>query len=837
MNSSNSGDYCLRDPSFILSNGILEGDMPLNFFFTRAAFQLVLFSVLSLMMQYLLKPLGQTRYISNLVAALILGPSFIGGVAPEFVKKYVFPAEGMQVMDMAGRLGVCFWYFLMGAQIHLGPMMRNATKKSVYIGMVSMASPLLLSYASYFAVNVNLSKRLQYQVSPFFLGMYFITTTLSVMAGNVIDHKLLGTEMGNLAMTSGIFVAIATIFPLNMMIWVIPPHDKPFQPQWKLCSAAGYYGFIFLVARPVVIWISRRTLREEDVKEHHVCGVLLWSMASALITETLGAHPTTGAFFAGIILPHSPLTTMVTSRLEDFNNTLLMPPFFVLIGSQIDLLNMFSSSKGWPFVLVLLVIYLGKVGLIGLTASWYGVPLNEGFSIGFLLCSRGILDILLVYWATKSKLNKADDQEFAIMMFGIMVTNLVISPAISFFYDHPQLLRHKGSRAIQELKPDTEFRILGCIYDQQTIPSLLNLIKSSHATRYSPICLSILHLVHATSRESTVQQQSMETGGFMKGEGATSVKATFNKHNLAGWVSISHHTQLSSYSTMPEHICNAAEAGRATFLIIPFHIVKMVGTHGGVSNDPIRTINQQVLQEAPCSVGVLVDQGVDGTRAANTFHNVAVLFFGGPHDREALTYAARMVQHEPVRLTVVRFTTASPAATSYVNEDDICIQRFKMLSDSNRSISFMEQQVESGADTVSAIHGIGNMFDLFIVGRQHGPSVSAQMMSGLEAWSEYPELGTVGDLLASSDFKASAILAVQQYSWAEDYEEAENESRYHAVHAQDVPLYERQGRRHLVQEDQMSQAAYLRARRNNATRQKGVQFDEYGWNWNLGAGF
>ena len=59
-----------------------------------------------------------------------------------------------------------------------------------------------------------------------------------------------------------------------------------------------------------------------------------------------------------------------------------------------------------------------------------------------------------------------------------------------------------------------------------------------------------------------------------------------------------------------------------------------------------RSINQYVLANAPCSVEILVDKGLSGSNhlAGNQVsHHVAVLFFGGPDDREALCYGWRMV--------------------------------------------------------------------------------------------------------------------------------------------------------------------------------------------------
>lgn len=52
--------------------------------------------------------------------------------------------------------------------------------------------------------------------------------------------------------------------------------------------------------------------------------------------------------------------------------------------------------------------------------------------------------------------------------------------------------------------------------------------------------------------------------------------------------------------------------------------------------------------------------------------------------------------------------------------------------------------------------------DLFIVGR--GQGTMSPLTDGLTDWSECPELGAIGDLLASSDFETTAsVLVMHQY--------------------------------------------------------------------------
>ncbi|CAL5437039.1 unnamed protein product [Camellia sinensis] len=81
----------------------------------------------------------------------------------------------------------------------------------------------------------------------------------------------------------------------------------------------------------------------------------------------------------------------------------------------------------------------------------------------------------------------------------------------------------------------------------------------------------------------------------------------------------------------------------------------------------------------------------------------------------------------------------------------------------NDSIIYKEKVANNGEDTMAAIRSIDNtLYDLFIVGR--GQGLVSPLTAGLTDWSECPELGAIGDLLASSDFAATmSVLVVQQY--------------------------------------------------------------------------
>lgn len=188
-----------------------------------------------------------------------------------------------------------------------------------------------------------------------------------------------------------------------------------------------------------------------------------------------------------------------------------------------------------------------------------------------------------------------------------------------------------------------------------------------------------------------------------------------------------------------------------------------------------------VVVQAPCSVGVLIHH--NATRIVMPApgqwqHHVCVLFWGGPDDREALSVAARMARHPTVRLTVMRFVLAaagagrnsgsSPHATADKDRvwDEEVLGELRVENGDNERLTISEVAVRDVEQTVAMIRTVGgdDRYDLVVTGRRQ-VSATSLLDEGLAEWSESPELGVVGDMLASSDFQCPFfVLVVQQHN-------------------------------------------------------------------------
>ncbi|KAF2301855.1 hypothetical protein GH714_029896 [Hevea brasiliensis] len=208
---------------------------------------------------------------------------------------------------------------------------------------------------------------------------------------------------------------------------------------------------------------------------------------------------------------------------------------------------------------------------------------------------------------------------------------------------------------------------------------------------------------------------------------------------------------------------------RTSLIIVPFHKRFQVSDAANSHKRAIKITNENVIDKAPCSTAILVDRGPQNVQRTSlnvqSSYRVAVLFLGGPDDREALAIGARMTGHHSINLTMVRLLENGSAGDNATERrlDNEVVSEFRMATAGNYRVIYIEEMVMDGTGTTSVIRSMENCYELVIVGRHHDSR--SPLLSGLADWNDHKELGTVGDLLASSPFMdKTTILVVQQHN-------------------------------------------------------------------------
>ncbi|GAB2211418.1 hypothetical protein Drorol1_Dr00024731 [Drosera rotundifolia] len=305
---------------------------------------------------------------------------------------------------------------------------------------------------------------------------------------------------------------------------------------------------------------------------------------------------------------------------------------------------------------------------------------------------------------------------------------------------------------------------------------MVNLLNISNPTKESLVCVFVLQLLELVGhRKATLAPHNLSSKPSLNKthpEHVVDAFTIFEKQNQDN-VKVHHFIGIAPYATMHNDICTIAHDRGVSIIIVPFH--KQWGIDGRVdsSHMNIKNVNRHVLQKAPCSVGVLVDRGpIVGNSSilkGQSLFSIAMLFLGGDDDHEALAYSRRMAEHPYVRLQVIRIRPRTQISEDNQEMNDFdkeIIDDFLSSVTNKENIAYHEALVDDGVGTTGIARSLENHIDLVLVGRHHEPDSPAT--SGLAERSECPELGAIGDMLATWDFRFS-VLVMQQQPYREEY--------------------------------------------------------------------
>ncbi|KAK1267416.1 Cation/H(+) antiporter 15 [Acorus gramineus] len=775
-------------PTMITTNGIWQGDNPLNYSLPLFILQLTLIVFTTRSLVILLKPLRQPRVVAEIIGGVLLGPSVLGRFDHFAIN--LFPLRSVAVLETMAHLGLLYFLFLVGVEMDLAVLSRTG-RRGLIVAVSGMALPFAVGTSSSFLLKPHVSKNLHAGAFLLFLGVAVSVTAFPVLARILAELKLLNSELGRIAMSSALANDIAAWVLLALAI-ALTENDggasNPLASLWVLLSGAAFVAFCFFALRPAVDWVIRRTPEGEPFNEFYICTILTGVMVCGLITDAIGIHSVFGAFIFGLVIPTGPLGTVLIEKLEDFVSGILLPLFFAISGLRTNLAAITNPRTACFLVLVILVAGAAKIAGTLLVALSYSMPFREGLSLGVLMNTKGLIEMIILNIGRDKQV--LDEQSFAIMVVTSVLMTAAVVPVVTSVYRPARRLQAYKRRTlqIQRTRPDAELRMLACVHAPRNVPSIISLLEASNPTKRSPIFVYALHLVELTGRASAMlivhntASRSNTTKAPMSRAQAQSehiVHAFENYEQHAGGVSVQPLTAISPHSTMYEDVCGLAEDKRVALIVLPFHKHQTVDGAMEAANPALRGVNQGVLAHAPCSVAVFVDRGLARGGPA---HDIVMLFFGGPDDREALTYAWRMAEQPATRLAVFRFTPGDNAALAWAAGsekdpnvltvmtdaereqamDEELLAEFQMKNMGEESVAYAEVVANNGEETVAAIRSMEAVHDLYVVGRGRG--VTTPLLSGLTDWSECPELGPIGDLLASMDFSAAmSVLVVQQY--------------------------------------------------------------------------
>uniref|UniRef100_A0A7N1A2A7 Cation/H+ exchanger domain-containing protein n=1 Tax=Kalanchoe fedtschenkoi TaxID=63787 RepID=A0A7N1A2A7_KALFE len=750
--------------------------------------------VIAQLFQLVLKPLGQPGPIAQILAGVVLGPTALSNIS--FVRDFFLMKSSAEYYKTATMVGRQIIMFMMGLQMDI-PSMRRHLRPSLKVTLGSIIAPSILGAAISPYIVSQVATLSVYQFTTAIIFMLIIANTASPLVVRMVSElKLTSTRLGQLATYSSL---INDMFCLIMLVlWsAIASAKGTAEGIGKLIGATVVDLVVTFLFNRAAIFVNNSHRERSYLTNAEVLFTLAVFIVYANVNESLGQNSMLPCFFVGLMLPRDGKTTRtLLLKLSYPVYVFVLPIYFGYIGFQADILNLWNLRSAAMMVAISAAIIGGKIGGTLLACRQLKIPPLEGLVLALLLCIKGFTDLLVIDMAAPRAERALWYSEIYRLFLAAILINTLIAGFIATFILNTNS-RTFGFRhvAIEVQSPESELIILSCVHNPRHVWTMVGLIGTLTGSEQTPVLPTLVQLIElpATTNDLTFNEQDEEDEELLKGpygNDAVEINDAVDDFVAKTGVTLREGKIVSPYTSMYEDVCNLAEDLHSSVIILSFHKHQRIdGRMESDKREGIRTTNQKILRHAPCSVAILVDKG--GTAGSlqvpvqDFVQQVATLFFGGPDDREALAYSRRIGVHPHVNLTVIRFVyaptrerdSAINIATAKDDEDFMSISTdanerdmdSAFISDffnryvTSGQIGFVEKYVNHGADTVSVLKDMGDMYSLFIVGK--GGRDDCPMTTGLSDWEECPELGKIGDLLASSDlYAAGSILVIQQRS-------------------------------------------------------------------------
>jgi Kef-type K+ transport system membrane component KefB len=370
--------------------------------------------------------LGQPQVVGEVVAGILLGPSFLGRIAPD-LGAFVLAPEIMPSLGVLAQIGAILFMFLVGLEFDTR-LLRERTHTSVLISHTSIIVPFLLGVG----LAVFLYPRLSTADVPFFAFALFSGVAMSITAFPVLARILTDVELQKtpLGVTALACAAVDDVTAWCLLAFVVS------SAQARIGSAVVTLGLTVLligtliVLRPLAVrGLERLEARKVPIGRTLMAVALGTLLLVSLLAEGIGIHAVFGAFLLGAVIPcESNLAATLRAKLEDVVLVMLLPPFFAYSGMRTEL-QLVSGARNWAYcALIVAVACAGKIGGTVFAARRRGLPWRDASALGMLMNTRGLVQLVVLNIGLD--LHVISPTLFAMMVVMAVVTTFATTPAL-----------------------------------------------------------------------------------------------------------------------------------------------------------------------------------------------------------------------------------------------------------------------------------------------------------------------------------------------------------------------------------------------------------------------
>lgn len=364
---------------------------------------------------------GQPTVVADMAAGILLGPSFLGWIAPGF-SRLLFAPDAIEPLAWVAQVGVVLYMFLVGAELDFEHA-RAQVRSTAGVALAGFIVPVILGSLLGATLDPGLmpAGRPLWQAA-LFMGVAMAMTAFPVLARILADTGLIATRLGARALSCA---ALADVIVWAAVGLLVGAFEGGSGAAWSPVVAFLFVGGMLAVVRPLTARVASGPIGRGPLGP---LVALIALLVVALAAELAGVHAVVGAFLLGIGVPHeSALARTMHARLS-LAAGVVLPAFFAIAGLRTQI-GLVQGISGWAAcVAIIMVATIGKLGATAAAARLSGSGWMEATRLGVLMNVRGLMEIVVLNVGLD--LGLVSPPLYTMMVLMALATTVMAVPAI-----------------------------------------------------------------------------------------------------------------------------------------------------------------------------------------------------------------------------------------------------------------------------------------------------------------------------------------------------------------------------------------------------------------------
>lgn len=372
----------------------------------------------------------QPSVIGEIIAGILLGPTVLGMLQPDWFEALFPPASGAGVV-LTGfvQVAVVMLLFIAGLEVDLHIVWQQG-RQAITTSAFGLVIPFSIGFtfpyffSEFFGIN-DVNSRLTFAL---FMGTAMAITALPVIVRILMDLNIFKSKMGLLVVASAMVDDLVGWLIFSVILGLIGKGGGSMPLMNTIILTIGYAVFMLTIGRGML----NRVLPWVNKKLAWPGGVLSISLALCFLagafTEYIGIHAIFGAFIMGVALGDSEhFSERAKEIVHQFINNIFAPLFFVSIGLRVNFITNFDAVLT---LVILGIAFTGKIIGSGLGTRLGGFSWKESLAVGFGMNARGAMEIILGLIALEN--NLINEKVFVSLVIMALITSMTSGPLMKW---------------------------------------------------------------------------------------------------------------------------------------------------------------------------------------------------------------------------------------------------------------------------------------------------------------------------------------------------------------------------------------------------------------------